>query len=400
MKTSNVTGHNEALDARTTPPGEEMPAEDSLGTRSSRAPRRVLLVGQATFDRTMDSYRRALAPFYELEVIDPLALMADMDTRVLGERIGSQVHRVVATLSRLVLSGEIALAEPRIRRVAASFAPDLIVTDCIDFLRPALIAELRKSCPDAKIIGLFSDHLLNVQRGYCFVADYDRLFFKDRHIVEKFRAKLRSKSVFYLPQCFDRKLHRRVELTEQDRRRYGCDIAIYGNGYMFRAASLELLVGRDIKVWGGGLPRWAVDHPTAPLFTGHFVTGEEKCRAMLASKIALNANHFAEIAGTNKRTFELAGMGAFQLTDTPALADVFEPNVEVARYETADDLDEMLDHYLARPDLRAVMADRAMARAQREHTYEHRWTAILEILEMQTPRDFPVQPADLTVRAQ
>jgi spore maturation protein CgeB len=120
---------------------------------------------------------------------------------------------------------------------------------------------------------------------------------------------------------------------------------------------------------------------------------------MLAAKIALNPNHYAEIQGTNKRTFELAAVGAFQLTDTPALSDVFDPETEVASYGNVDDLLDKLDYYLARPELRAQMADRAHARAHASHTYEHRWVAMLETIGLRPPADFPVQPEELPVRA-
>jgi hypothetical protein len=169
-------------------------------------------------------------------------------------------------------------------------------------------------------------------------------------------------------------------------------------GYLYRAECLKPLVGRDVKVWGGGLPRWA-SHGTAPMFTGHYVAGDEKCRAMLAAKIALNPNHYAEIAGTNKRTFELAAIGAFQLTDTPALSDVFEPGTEVAQYDTVEELLEKLDYYLARPELRQEMARKSQVRAHSEHTYEHRWTAMIETLGLRPPSNFPVQPEDLRIRA-
>src|SRR5207249_4029874 len=125
-------------------------------------------------------------------------------------------------------------------------------------------------------------------------------------------------------------------------------------------------------------PAW-VSHPATRHFTGHYVSGPEKCKAMLAAKIVLNQNHFAEIAGTNKRTFEVAAIGAFQLTDTPALRDVFDPETEVAYFETQRQMLDRVDEFLALPERRAAMAAKARLRARAEHTYQHRWTAHLEV---------------------
>ncbi len=121
---------------------------------------------------------------------------------------------------------------------------------------------------------------------------------------------------------------------------------------------------------------------------------------MLAAKIVLNQNHYAEIFGTNKRTFEVAAIGAFQLTDTPALRDVFDPDSEVATFGSREDLLEKIDYYLARPELRLEMAERAARRAHADHTYEHRWTAMLETLGLRPPAHFPVQPETLALRAE
>ena len=387
-----------AMPSRATPRVELSAPSAASPLRSQESRPRVMIIGQAIFDMMMDSYRRALEPHYEVLVVDPYSILADLEKRLFGPHFGAQVNRVAATFSRVMMGGELALAEGRIVREVEAFSPSIILTDSVHDLRPELIDRIRRASPNAKLLGRFGDALSNFGRGYCFVAEYDRLFFKDHYIVDKLRAKLPSKHLYYLPQSCDRHIHHPVPVSDADRRRYGCDVGLYGNGYLYRAECLKPLVGRDVKIWGGGLPRWAT-HVTAPMFTGHYVAGEEKCRAMLSAKIALNPNHYAEIAGTNKRTFELAAIGAFQLTDTPALADVFDPATEIAQYDTVDDLLEKIDFYLARPELRAEMAAKAQRHAHAAHTYEHRWVAMLETLGLRPPEAFPVQPEDLSLHA-
>lgn len=359
---------------------------------------RVLLVGHALLDMMMDSYRRALEPYYEVRVVDPYSMLADLEKRFFGPHTGAQINRAMATLSNIAAGDPLAFAGSRILRAAGEFAPDIVLTDCVDSLSPKLVLGLRRANSRAIVLGQFGDSISNFGRGYFFAAQYDQLFFKDHYIVEKMRSKLAWREVYYLPQACDRHMHRTVALTDADRAHYGCDVGVYGNGYLYRAECLRPLLGRSVKIWGGGLPRWA-EHETASLFTNHYVAGDEKCRAMLAAKIALNSNHYSEIAGTNKRTFELAAIGAFQLTDTPALSDVFDPVTEVATYETSDDMLQKIDYYLARPELRHQMATRAHARAHAEHTYEHRWVAMLHAAGLRPPPGFPVQPESLRVFA-
>lgn len=368
-----------------------------MTTTTPSAPRRVFIIGSDRFDSVGDSYRRTLEPHYEVALFNPEELLP---TRLnpWGRERPTRMTAAVNLFSRVVLGDPLALVANQLRRAVARFGPDLVLTTAIESLNPQLIAQIRADSPKAKIIGVFSDHIANFARGYFFIADYDALFFKDRYIVDKLRAKLGWKHVFYLPQACDPTLHHPVSLTDEDMERFGCDITIAGNVYPFRAAQLTPLIGRDLRIWGDAVPRW-LNHPIRQHCCPHYVAGENKCRAMLAAKIVLNSNHYAEISGTNKRTFEVAAIGAFQLTDTPALADVFIPDVEVAAFTTQTDMLAKIDYYLARPHVRIEMARKASERAHKEHTYAHRWTAKMIAIGCNVPSSFPVLPKDVTHRA-
>lgn len=369
---------------------------DPVNQRSSSR-QRVLLVGQADYDSVVDSYRRALVHHYDVKVFDPFAVLGRI-----GDRIGhvwrGRVLGATALLSRALLREPLAASEPRLVRLAREFAPDLVLVTCIADLRPHVVVSLRAGNPRCKVFGVFSDHIANFARGYFFAAEYDALFFKDRYIVDKLRAKLGWTHVRYLPQACDRVIHVTVPLSSEDHARYGCDIALAGSPHLYRNEGLRPLIGRDMKIWGPPPPAW-VNHPATRHFTGIYVSGPQKCKAMLAARIVLNQNHYAEIAGTNKRTFEVAAIGAFQLTDTPALRDVFDPDTEVAFFETQKQMLERIDEFLMRPERRLSMAARAQARAHAEHTYEHRWAAHLDVLGLRPPVGFVVQPDTLVVRA-
>jgi len=360
--------------------------------------RRVLLIGSDRFDTPTDSFRRALSDHYEVRIADPFDTIR-VARRILSQPRASKLEGGLALLARLFAGEPLAHAERRLLRIAAEFAPDIVLVACGEVLRPAAVAGLRSGSSGCRVISVYPDALVNFGRGYFFAADYDRLFFKDRYVVDNFRSKLGWSHVHYLPQACDRALHRKVDLSEADRLQYGCDLTLAGNPYLYRAESLRPLLDRNIRVWGKAPARW-FDHPAARLFEGRYVAGDEKCKAMLAAKIVLNQNHYAEIAGTNKRTFEVAAIGAFQLTDTPALRDVFDPDAEVASFGSREDLLEKIDYYMARPELRLSMAERAARRAHGEHTYEHRWVAMLETLGLRPPERFPVQPESLALRAQ
>lgn len=360
-------------------------------------PRRVFIIGSDKFDSVGDSYRRTLAPHYTVELLNPDELIPSR-LYPFGRDKATKLAAALQLLSNSLLGDPVALPVMRLRSAIRRFGPDIVLASAMNSLPPRLIANIRADSPGVKILGVFSDHLANFGRGYFLGAEYDALFFKDRYIVEKLRSKLGWRHVYYLPQACDPALHHPVQLTTEDIASFGCDITLMGNVNYFRAAELAPLIGRSFRIWGNAVPRW-LDHPIRMQCPPRYVSGEVKCRAMLAAKIVLNANHYAEIAGTNKRTFEVAAIGAFQLTDTPALSDVFAPNLEIATFEDQADMLEKIDYYLARPELRIEMAKRSHARAHREHTYAHRWTAKMMAVGLGVPATFPVASKDVVHKA-
>lgn len=242
---------------------------------------------------------------------------------------------------------------------------------------PETITELRSL--GITCAGWFPDAFTSFGRGTFLLAPWNGLFFQDRFMVQRLRQSLSADFVHHLPECMDRVFHRPIPLSEDDRRTYGADVATFGNYYPYRAKLIEPLLdgSLDVKLWGARPPSW-LHHRAHDFWAGKVVQGDEKCKAMLAAKIALNTNHYAGIGDVNKRTFELGGMGAFQLTDNrPALHEYFEVGKEVVTFDGRADLKEKVQYYLARPEERQRIAQAAAERAHRDHTFEKRLAVLL-----------------------
>lgn len=269
------------------------------------------------------------------------------------------------------------LAQRYLIEHARRFRADLVLVVQLAWVLPETIKALRDA--GVTCVGWYPDAITNFGRGSFFLAPWNALFFQDPFIVDRFKTSLGFDNVYHLPQCCDPVVHRPVPVTEEDRRKYGADVATFGNFYPYRAKLVEPLLTGDlvVKLWGARPPLW-LHHKVKEFWGGHEVQGEQKSKAMLSCKIALNTNHYAGIADVNKRTFELAGIGAFQLTDDrPALRNYFEPGREVATFTGRADLREKVEYYLNRPEERAEIARRAQERAHRDHTFKNRLHAIL-----------------------
>jgi glycosyltransferase involved in cell wall biosynthesis len=262
-------------------------------------------------------------------------------------------------------------------RAAKESAPDLILLT-YGTQPPSVVQQLRGAC-SARIALWYPDHLANFGRQYLMASDLDAWFFKDPYVVRVFRDKL-SLNAFYLPEACNSLWHRRVELSAADHRKYDCDLVTASNMYYYRAKSLELFLGYNMKIWGTSYPAW-LSSPLRPIYQNEYVAEEEKAKAFNAAQIVLNTMHYGEIEGVNCRLFEAAGCGAFQIADwKPALPDLFEPEREIVTFRTQPEFKEKVDYYLAHSEERREIADRAYARAQNDHTYERRLEKMFEIL--------------------
>lgn len=295
--------------------------------------------------------------------------------------IGSTLARVFPSVERSRYK--------RLLKAVQCFKPDLVLV-CHGRLPPEVVKCI-KIMSAAKVAVWFPDHLANLGRQYLLAAPFDALFFKDRYMAETFREKLEL-NAHYLPEACNPLWHRRVKPSEADRKKYGCDLCTASNMYYYRARMLEIFNDYDLKIWGKSYPSW-LESPLRGHYPGIYVAELEKAKAFNSAKIVLNTMHFGEILSVNCRLFEAAGCGVFQVADDkPVLPELFEPEREIVTFRTRAELKEKVDYYLAHPEERQEIADRAYDRAHREHTYERRLKKIFEALGLVTTANTLISP--------
>jgi len=249
---------------------------------------------------------------------------------------------------------------------------------------PQVVGRLRKEC-GAKVACWFTDSITNLHRQYLMASPFDALFLKEPFMVRAFKEKL-GLNAHYLPEACNPQWHKHAEVANGADATYRCDLAAVGTFNYYRARMLEEFEGYSLKIWGSYCPAW-ISSPIKDCYTHYYVAAEEKAKAYLSAKIVVNTISPCEIEGVNCTLFEAAGCGAFQIADWKAsLPELFEPEREVVTFRTHQELKAKVDYYLAHPAERREIADRAYARAHREHTYEKRLEKMLEILGLHTAR--------------
>lgn len=335
---------------------------------------KILILGTGKLDCAAANCGIALrAMGHEVRHFDPdehPAFLSRLRSGWEGKRVVNRLLSALGDRGRLW--------EPAFVREAAEWGPDLVLVIPITLVSPATIAAAKRTS-GARVVGWFQDAIVNFGAHTFLLADYDALFFKDKYTVERLRVSASLSHVHWLPEGCEPRVHHTLALSEGDRRRFGCDLMSYGNPYPYRLRLLEGLIDFDLRLYGNGPVRWH-GHPLKAKWQGEDLYWDRKIRAVLATKIVVNTSHFGEIDSVNARTFEVAGIGGFQLADAPGVADFFTPGEEIVTFRGPKQLRELVEHYLARPEERLAIAARGHARAHREHTYETRLSEMLRIV--------------------
>ena len=260
----------------------------------------------------------------------------------------------------------------RIVRAAARAACELVIS--VDGrLLPESVAALRRG--GTRVVLWFPDHVGSLGRALMLLAPYDALFFKDPHLVDRFRATL-DLPAYYLPEGCNPRCHRPEVPAGTEPY-----LVTAGNMYPSRVRLLERLMAKGIPVraYGSTIPRWVGDSPIRDIHAGYPIFREEKARVFRSATAVLNNLHPGEVSGVNQRLFEAAGSGAAVLTEfRPVIPDLFAVGEEVLTFRNFDELLEQAWRLLTEPGLTAKLGDAAARRAHRDHTIGHRLATILE----------------------
>jgi len=332
---------------------------------------RVLLIGASRAPDSMEAH-----------VFDTIASMGAIveyvSTTLRVEALGSLGNSMLYRATHSLLREPERLIERRLLNRAERFDPDLVLVIMGNQLSPKTVARLRQRVK-SPIICWCQDHLGTLGRQYLLGAEYDAVFLKDRYMQDLFSNMVKGTPFIYLPEACNPRVHRPLELTPEDRTRYGCEVMVFGSLYYYRQAILQQLGEFELKRWGNA-PGWMVNR-LQKSHVGSDIVLDEKVKAVRAAQIALNPFHYAEVNSLNCRAFELAGCGAFQLiSHKPVLSEHFTPGVDLDSFRSVDDLIDKIRHYLRHPEQAADMARMGQVRAHREHTYEVRLRQILRVV--------------------
>jgi len=191
-------------------------------------------------------------------------------------------------------------------------------------------------------------------------------------------------NVLYLPLAAQPSLHRPMELSAEDRKEFGADVAFLGAGYPNRRAAFARMKKGNFKIWG---TEWEEEAALAPHVQrqGARISPEEAAKIYNATAVNLNLHSSVQdgvLVGNgdfvNPRTFELCAAGAFQLVDRRGLMPDLFAEDELAVFTDFEEMEGCIAHFLAHPEERQGYVDRGRARVLRDHSYGQRMQTLLD----------------------
>ena len=298
-------------------------------------------------------------------------------------------HRRALKDIYIKFSGEAAMAK------AASFMPELIIVLAQAPLTPDIIQRLKGG--GASVAFWFVEDFRTLLYWKDVAPHYDYFFTIQRGDFFDELKKIGAKNYHYLPQACSPDIHKKITMTEDDKKLYSSDISFMGAGYYNRRVFFQGLMDFDFKIWG---TEWDYLSPLARCIqkSGERLSPDEYVKIFNASKINLNLHSSSYHEGVdpsgdfvNPRTFELASCGAFQLVDyRTELDNLFKVGEEIICYRDLRELREKINYYLDNPEEREKISKNARIKALKFHTFENRMEEMLTIILEKSPTNPPL----------
>lgn len=266
----------------------------------------------------------------------------------------------------------------RLLEKVVDFEPDVIFGVAQSPLNDVeILVELKKA---GVVLGYWFFEDYQVFDYWKSIAPYFDYFFTIQK--EPFWEQLRQMgchNYHYLPAAFNPDL--KCPVTQNEPK---IPVSFVGAPYRNRVHFFNKLHRRDFNIYGDDWNK----HFNPAVVVGDRRISEIETRDIYQRSL-ININlHSSTVANglgkgdfVNPRTFELAGLGAFQLTDMRKLLTLhFDLAEEIIALNSWEDMETAIDYFLEHETERCAFAKKAQEKVLSEHTYVHRAAEILSVI--------------------
>lgn len=226
---------------------------------------------------------------------------------------------------------------------------------------PATLREVRRRAPTTRLVSYSADDMMN--RSHSSVAYRECIPIYDLHVTTKSYnvAELHgvgAHDVLFVDNSYDPEAHRPMDLTPEDRARFGSDVGFVGYHERDREGMMRGLAEAGIPVVIRG-PRWSRmrrRHSNLRV-RDDYLDGDDYARAINATRINLGFLRKGARDLQTTRSVEIPACGAFMLAErTDEHRRLFEEGSEAEFFGDFDELLAKCRYYLDHEHERAAIA--------------------------------------------
>lgn len=261
---------------------------------------------------------------------------------------------------------------PTLAAQIESFRPDVILNEDIHYMDVSILQRIRGS---ARLVVAQTNSAINPRVDY---SQYDLVLTAFPNYVRDFTAKgvpCRLSRLAFEPRVLN-------QVLPQPRNIPLAFVGSFSSYHAERRQLLEYVCERaDIAVWGPDVDALPPDSAVRRRFRGT-AWGQDMFRIFGTSEIVLN--HELPISrpyAGNMRFYEATGCGALLLTNRRDLSGMFEPETEVAIYDSPEDCLRRIRELRDDPERCRAIAEAGRKRTLRDHTYAARAGEMLRFFE-------------------
>jgi spore maturation protein CgeB len=281
---------------------------------------------------------------------------------------------------RILQQASVGLINRRLVRLAEGSQPDAVIVTGGHRITRACLKRLRQHQLRTALWTIDAPQSSDLMMKTAF--DYHYLFCQGSEYVDIF-TQMGLAQAEWLPMACDPEVHRPVEVSGDEKLKFGSDVVFVGSYYRQRAEMLEAVLRHHPALWG---PGWDVLPPTSPLracIRGAHTQPDIWTKIYSASKIVLSI-HYCDsenrfpVHQASPRVFEAMACGAFVLTDRQKdVLSLFKDGAHLVAFSDAADLDRKIAYYLGHADEREQIAAAGRQEVLKNHTYGHRIQSLL-----------------------
>lgn len=315
---------------------------------------KILFVGDLNeYGRTLQRYKTLISLGHSLLGIStvPVPWRPTIDSNLL-EKI----------TWKLKIPADITGANKKIKEELKKGGFDIIWVDKGVTIWPRTLKFIKKSIPSIKLVSCSEDDMFAKHNRTLFydwgLRYYDIVFTTKVYNLEELKL-LGAKKIELFLDAYDEKLHRSMELSEDDKKRFGCDVGAIGAFEEDRAIKMLDLAKRGIKIviWGNGWKSWVGKHQNLIVKNEHLYK-EDYTKAINATKINLCFLRKINRDEVTSRSVEIPACGGFMLAErTKRHLEFFKDGEEAVFFESQNELYELTKKYLVDDNMRKKIAE-------------------------------------------